>query len=276
MSERIEWTRHPDGVVELTLARADKMNALDPAMFDALIAAGEKLQRDTEVRAVVITGRGKAFCAGLDMQSFERMTQKSSGSDVLGDGAAGADLVQRTHGISNAAQQVAMIWREVPVPVIAAVHGVAFGGGLQVALGADIRIVAPDTKMSVMEIKWGLVPDMAGMVLMRELARTDVVRELTYTGRIFSGEEALRIGFATRLSADPLAEALQMAHEIAGKSPHAIRAGKRLLNGSLSDSAADVLMAESVEQKVLIGSPNQTEAVRANMEKRAPNFASAV
>ena len=274
MSERIEWTRHADGVVELTLARADKMNALDPAMFDALIAAGEKLKGDKDVRAVVISGRGKAFCAGLDMQSFERMTEKSSGSDVLGDGAAGADLVQRTHGMSNAAQQVAMVWREVPVPVIAAVHGVAFGGGLQVALGADIRIVAPDTKMSVMEIRWGLVPDMAGMVLMRELARTDVVRELTYTGRIFSGEEALRIGFATRLSADPLADALQMAHEIAAKSPHAIRAGKRLLNGALSDSAADVLMAESVEQKAIIGSPNQTEAVHANMEKRAPKFAS--
>ncbi len=276
MSERIEWTRHPDGVVQLTLARADKMNALDPAMFDALIAAGESLRDDTGVRAVVISGRGKAFCAGLDMQSFERMTQKSSGADVLGDGAAGADLVKRTHGLSNAAQQVAMVWRDVPVPVIAAVHGVAFGGGLQVALGADIRIVAPDTKMSVMEIKWGLVPDMAGMVLMRELARTDVVRELTYTGRIFSGEEALRIGFATRLSADPLADALQMAHEIAGKSPHAIRAGKRLLNGSLSDSAADVLMAESVEQKALIGSANQAEAVRANMEKRAPTFEPAV
>ena len=274
MSERIEWTRHADGVVELTLARDDKMNALDPAMFDALIAAGEKLQGDKDVRAVVITGRGKAFCAGLDMKSFERMTEASSGSDVLGDGAAGADLVQRTHGISNAAQQVAMVWREVPVPVIAAVHGVAFGGGLQVALGADIRIVAPDTKMSVMEIKWGLVPDMAGMVLMRELARTDVVRELTYTGRIFSGEEALRIGFATRLSADPLADALQMAHEIAGKNPHAIRAGKRLLNSALSDSAADVLMAESVEQKAIIGSPNQTEAVHATMEKRAPKFAS--
>ena len=191
---------------------------------------------------------------------------------MLGEGAAGADLVVRTHGISNAAQQVAMVWREVPVPVIAAVHGVAFGGGLQVALGADIRIVAPDTRLSVMEIKWGLVPDMAGMVLMRELARGDVVRELTFTGRIFSGEEALRLGFATRVSADPLAEALQMAHEIAGKSPDAIRAGKRLLNASLSQSAAELLLAESVEQKALIGSPNQVEAVKANLDRRAPRF----
>ena len=272
MTERIEWTRHADGVVELQLSRADKMNALDPAMFDALIEAGEALREDKAARAVVISGRGKAFCAGLDMASFERMQQQDAGAGVLGEGAAGADLVVRTHGISNAAQQVAMVWREVPVPVIAAVHGVAFGGGLQVALGADIRIVAPDTRLSVMEIKWGLVPDMAGMVLMRELARSDVVRELTFTGRIFSGEEALRLGFATRVSADPLAEALQMAHEIAGKSPDAIRAGKRLLNASLSQSAAELLLAESVEQKALIGSPNQVEAVKANIERRAPRF----
>jgi len=272
MTDRIERTRHADGVVELHLSRADKMNALDPAMFDALIEAGESLRGDKTARAVVISGRGKAFCAGLDMASFERMQQQGAGADVLGEGAAGADLVVRTHGIANAAQQVAMVWREVPVPVIAAVHGVAFGGGLQVALGADIRIVAPDTKLSVMEIKWGLVPDMAGMVLMRELARSDVVRELTFTGRIFSGEEALRLGFATRVSADPLAEALQMAHEIAGKSPDAIRAGKRLLNASLSQNAAELLLAESVEQKALIGSPNQVEAVKANIERRAPRF----
>ncbi len=271
MNERIEWTRHSDGVVQLQLARADKMNALDAAMFDALIDAGERLRNDTEARAVVVSGRGKAFCAGLDMQSFERMDQ--GGVDVLGKGAAAVDLLVRTHGLSNAAQQVAMTWRDVPVPVIAAVHGVAFGGGLQVALGADIRIVAPDTKLSVMEIKWGLVPDMAGMVLMRELARTDVLRELTFTGRIFSGEEALKIGFATRLSAEPLAEALQMAHDIATKNPHAIRAGKRLLNASLSHSAAEMLLAESVEQKALIGSANQTEAVRAAIERRTPHFA---
>lgn len=261
MTDRIEWTRHADGVVELKLARADKMNALDAAMFDALIEVGEKLMHDTGVRAVVISGRGKAFCAGLDIQSFEGM----------GDGV-GADLLTRSHGIANAPQQVAYIWRQVPVPVIAAVHGVAFGGGLQVALGADVRIVAPDAKMSVMEIKWGLVPDMAGMVLMRELARTDVVRELTFTGRIFSGEEALRIGFATQLATDPLAEALHMAHEIAAKSPDAIRAGKRLLNASMAHSAAELLLAESVEQQALIGSPNQTEAVMANLARRAPQF----
>jgi len=270
MNDRIESIRHADGVVELQLARADKMNALDPAMFDALIDAGSRLCNDPGVRAVVLAGRGKAFCAGLDMQSFERMGQGGAGG-VIGTGAA-ADLLARTHGIANAAQQVAMVWREVPVPVIAAVHGVAFGGGLQVALGADVRLIAADTRLSVMEIKWGLVPDMGGMVLMRELARTDVVRELTFTGRIFSGEEAVALGFATRLSADPLADALQMAHEIAQKSPDAIRAAKRLVNAAMAHSAADLLLAESVEQKALIGSVNQTEAVRANIERRAPRF----
>jgi enoyl-CoA hydratase/carnithine racemase len=204
------------------------------------------------------------------MQSFQRMGQGGAG-EILGD-SAGADIMARTHGIANAAQQVAMVWREVPVPVIAAVHGVAFGGGLQVALGADIRLVAADTKLSVMEIKWGLVPDMGGMVLMRELARTDVVRELTFTGRVFSGEEAVSLGLATRVSADPLADALRMAHEIAQKSPDAIRAGKRLLNAAMAHSAADLLLAESMEQGRLIGSANQTEAVRANIERRVPCF----
>jgi enoyl-CoA hydratase/carnithine racemase len=270
MNDRIESIRHADGVVELHMARADKMNALDPAMFDALIDAGKRLRDDAGVRAVVLAGRGKAFCAGLDMQSFERMQQ--GGAGIVGEGSAGTDLLDRTHGISNAAQYVAMVWREVPVPVIAAVHGVAFGGGLQVALGADLRLVAPDTKMSVMEIKWGLIPDMGGMVLMRELARNDVVRELCFTGRIFSGEEAASIGFATRVAADPLAAALDMAHEIAQKSPDAIRAGKRLLNAAMGHSAAELLLAESVEQKALIGSANQAEAVRANLERRAPRF----
>ncbi len=272
MSQRIEWIRHPDGVAELQLARVDKMNALDAAMFDALIDAGERLKGDRTARAVVLAGRGMAFCAGLDMQSFERMGQGAA-ADVLGVGAAGTGLLVRTHGSANAAQQVAMVWREVPVPVIAAVHGVAFGGGFQIALGADVRVVAPDTRLSVMEIKWGLVPDMGGMLLMRELARADVVRELTFTGRIFSGEEALALGFATRLAADPLAEALRLAHDIAAKSPDAIRAGKRLLNAAMSISAAELLLAESVEQKALLGSANQTEAVRANIERRVPRFA---
>ncbi len=271
---RIERIDHPDGVVELALARPEKMNALDPAMFEALLAHGERLRGERGVRAVVIAGRGNAFCAGLDMGSFARMGEgrQGSGSVLPPLGGGDADLLVRTHGIANAAQQAVLIWREVPVPVIAAVHGVAFGGGLQVALGADIRLVAHDAKLSVMEIKWGLVPDMGGMVLMRELARADVVRELTFSGRIFSAEEALRLGFATRLAADPRAEALSLAREIANKNPDAIRAAKRLLNASHTLDAGGLLIQESKEQQALIGSPNQVEAVRANMEKRAPVF----
>ncbi|MBS0541466.1 MAG: enoyl-CoA hydratase/isomerase family protein, partial [Proteobacteria bacterium] len=163
-------------------------------------------------------------------------------------------------------------FRKLPVPVIAAVHGVAFGGGFQIALGADLRYATADTRFSVMEIKWGLVPDLAGTQLMRHLAREDVVRELTYTGRIFDGAEAEKHGFVTRLVADPRAAALETAREIAGKSPDAVRAAKRLLNDAVAVDAAAGLMAESVEQEKLIGSPNQVEAIMSNLQKRAANY----
>jgi len=166
-----------------------------------------------------------------------------------------------------------MVWREIPVPVIAAVHGVAFGGGFQLSLGADMRFVAPDAQLSVMEIKWGLVPDMAGIVLMRGLVRDDVARELTFSGRIFSGQEALGLGLATRVCDDPRREALAFAKEVAAKSPDAIRAGKRLLALAAEGDERAILLAETTEQAKLIGSPNQVEAVRANLEKRAPQFA---
>jgi len=249
-----------DGVADVRLTRADKMNALDPAMFEALITACERLGKERGLRAVVLSGEGRAFCAGLDMATFAALSETG-------------DLDVRTHGISNAFQYAVLGWRELPVPVIAAVHGVAFGGGFQVALGADIRYVAEDTRMSIMEIKWGLVPDMGGTVLMRHLAREDVVRELTYTGRIFSAAEALAYGFATRLCADPRADALVVAREIAEKSPAAIRAAKRLFNVAAANDPAACLLAESREQGRLIGSADQTEAVMANLEKRAPWFA---
>ena len=150
------------------------------------------------------------------------------------------------------------------MPVIAAIRGVALGGGFQIALGADIRYVAPDARLSILEIKWGLIPDMSGIALMRELARSDVIRELSLTGRVFSGTEALSYGFATGLHADPLAAARATAHEIAGRSPDAVRALKRLLNMASDAEVAAILLAESKEQAALIGSPNQIEAVRAD------------
>ena len=218
---------------------------------------------------VVLSGEGRAFCAGLDMGRFAAM--KESG----GNGIAGGekrDLTARTHGLANFPQQAVWGWRQLPVPVIAAIQGVAFGGGFQLALGADMRLLAPDARMSIMEIKWGLVPDMAGTPILASLVRDDILRELTYTGRIFSAQEALSYGLATRICDDPRAAAFDLAREIAGKSPDAIRAAKRMLN-NLSVDPGPALLAELVEQQKLLGSPNQTEAVRANMEKRAPRFA---
>jgi enoyl-CoA hydratase/carnithine racemase len=258
-----------DGIADVRLVRADKMNALDAAMFEALVAATERLAHEKAVRAVVLSGEGRAFCAGLDMGRFAAM--KESG----GNGVAGGekrDLSARTHGLANFPQQAVWGWRQLPVPVIAAIQGVAFGGGFQLALGADMRFLTPDARMSIMEIKWGLVPDMAGTPILASLVRDDILRELTYTGRIFSAQEAMSYGLATRICDDPRAAAFEVAREIAGKSPDAIRAAKRMLN-NLSVDPGPALLAESVEQQKLLGSPNQTEAVRANMEKRAPRFA---
>ena len=261
-----------DGVADVRLVRVDKMNALDNAMFAALVETGERLKTQAGLRAVVLSGEGRAFCAGLDMGSFQAMASGGRGNGER-DTSAALLTPKRTEGGSNRAQHACMVWREIPVPVIAAVHGVAFGGGFQLALGADLRFVAPDVKLAVLEIKWGLIPDMAGMVLMKGLVRDDVARELTYTGRIFGGEEAVAMGLATRVCADPRAEALALAAEIASKNPHAIRAGKRLLNLMGEGDQHAILLAESQEQGALIGSPNQVEAVMANLEKRAPSFA---
>ena len=261
-----------DGVADVRLVRTDKMNALDEAMFSALNETGERLKSEAGLRAVLLSGEGRAFCAGLDMGSFQAMASGGRGNGER-DTSAALLTPKRTEGGSNRAQHACMVWREIPVPVIAAVHGVAFGGGFQLALGADLRFVAPDVKLAVLEIKWGLIPDMAGMVLMRGLVRDDVARELTYTGRIFGGEEAVAMGLATRVCADPRAEALALAAEIASKNPHAIRAGKRLLNLMGEGDQHAILLAESQEQGALIGSANQVEAVMANLQKRAPSFA---
>jgi enoyl-CoA hydratase/carnithine racemase len=255
-----------DGVADVRMVRTDKMNALDDAMFSALIETGEALKTRKGLRAVVLSGEGRAFCAGLDMGNFAKMAsgERRGGSGLLD--------TPRTPAGANRAQQTVMVWREIPVPVIAAVHGVAFGGGFQLTLGADMRFVAPDARLSILEIKWGLVPDMAGIVLLRGLLRDDVVRELTYTGRMFSGEEAAQLGIATRVCADPRAEAIAVAREIAGKSPDAVRGAKRLFNLAADGEPKEILLAESVEQAALIGSPNQIEAVMSNMQQRAANY----
>ncbi len=263
MSDRVSISIHA-GVADVRLNRPEKLNAPDPAMFEGLAAAGTQLASDRSVRAVVLSGEGRAFCAGLDFTSFQAMAgrDQSARSLVDRDGASPA----------NFAQRAAFTWNELPVPVIAAVHGVAYGGGLQIALGADIRLVHPEARLCVMEIKWGLIPDMSGTQTLRDLVRLDVAKELTFTGRVVSGTEAVELGLATHVSDTPQAAALELAREIAQKSPDAVRAGKKLLNQSRRLSLEDGLLLEEKTQISLIGGRNQLEAVRANMEKRDPKF----
>ncbi len=254
------------GVADVRLNRPEKRNALDPAMFSALVATGERLKTEPGLRAVVLSGAGPDFCAGLDFGAFQAMRD--------GERLTATVSLPAAEGPARATgQRAAYVWAELPVPVIAAVRGNALGGGLQISLGADIRIVAPDARLSVFEVAWGLIPDMTGTQLLPELVGRDVAKELIYTGRVVSGEEAVRIGLATRTDPDPLTAALTLAKEIAGRSPHAIRAAKRLLDIAGRTGLGPGFAAEQEEIRALIGSPNQAEAVAARFEKRDPQFA---
>jgi enoyl-CoA hydratase/carnithine racemase len=265
------------GVADVRLNRPDKMNALDPAMFGAIAEAGEAIKADPSVRAVVLSGEGRAFCAGLDFSSFQAMA--GDGGDADGGATDPADpadsparIADMGGRITHLGQQVAYVWQEVPVPVIAAVHGHCLGGGIQIALGADIRIVAPDAQLSVLEVRWGLIPDMTGTATLPRLVGLDVAKELTWTGRMVSGEEAVRIGLATRLSDAPRDDALALAADLAAMSPHSLRGSKRLLDQSGTVPLAEQFAAERKTIGALIGSPNQIEAVTAFFEKRPPVF----
>jgi enoyl-CoA hydratase/carnithine racemase len=260
-----------NNIAEVQFNRPDKLNALNAAMFDALLAVGAQLQQMQKIRAVILSGIGKVFCAGLDIELLRQMLSVGE-SDPNEAQWLAKKLLPRTHGSANIFQHVVLMWRQLPMPVIAAVHGVAFGAGFQLMLGADIRYVDPTAQLSVMETQWGLVPDMAGTLLMRQLARDDIVRELTFSGRVFLGAEAMQMGFATALHEQPYEAAHRLALQIAARSPDAMRAAKRLLNAAGEVDAATLLAAESREQQLLMGSPNQVEAVRANLEKRAPLF----
>ncbi|HAN34775.1 MAG TPA: crotonase/enoyl-CoA hydratase family protein [Acidimicrobiaceae bacterium] len=259
-----------DGIADVRMTRADKRNALDNAMFAALAAAGERLKTEPGVRVVVLSGEGSSFCAGLD---FATMSALAGGGERAADRPAEGNPGEMKDGrITHLGQQVCWVWQEVPVPVIAAVHGHALGGGIQIALGADIRIVHPDTQMSVREIHWGLVPDMTGTMMLSQLVRADVAKELVLTARVFDGREAHQLGLVTKLSDNPYDDAMAMAREIAGRSPDAVRAGKALLNGLLNQGAAEQFAAERQHIGSLIGRPNQIEAVMSNFEKRQAKF----
>ena len=270
MSDRVTITIE-EHVADVRLARPDKLNALDVAMFSALVDAGDRLREDRSVRAVVLSGEGRGFCAGLDLASFG--SAAAGEASPTADGSGFADLGRREAGrITNLAQQAAYTWTELAVPVIAAVHGVAYGGGLQIALGADLRIVAPDARLSVMEIRWGLLPDMTGLQVLPRLVGLDVAKELAFTGRVVGGEEAVRLGLGTRASTTPRDDALALARELAGKNPAALRGIKELLDAAGTRPLAESFLEESRLMGALIGSPNQLEAVMAEMEKRPARF----
>ena len=265
-----------DGIADVKMNRADKRNALDNAMFTSLSAAGEYLKTLDGLRVVVLSGDGASFCAGLDFSSFAQMAEAGAAdkkhdkkSDEKSDMNAGAMVDGR---ITHMAQQVCWVWQEVPVPVIAAVHGHALGGGIQIALGADIRIVHPDTQLSVREVHWGLIPDMTGTLMLSRLVRPDIAKNLVFTARVFSGHEAHEMGIATQLSNDVYADAMTMAREIAGRSPEAVRGAKKLINLLANSGAAEQFAAERATIGQLIGTANQAEAVMSHFEKRPPNF----
>lgn len=254
-----------DGVADVRLNRADKHNALSVEMFEAIVAMIDRLRSLPAARVVVLSGNGPSFCAGLDTGLFAGMAGGSPGGAMQ-------TLLRRDSGPDNVAQRVAYGWKTLPVPVIAALHGTAVGGGFQIALGSDIRVAAPDARFSIMETRYGLVPDMSITQTLPELLPRDKALELTLTARVFGGEEAARLGLVTCLDAEPLERALTLAREIAQRSPDAVRAVKRLYNESWRASAEHGLRLEEALQLPLIGAPNQIEAVKAALERREPRF----
>lgn len=262
MTERVT-VAIDEHIAEVTLNRPDKHNAIDLEMFEALIRAGESLAGDASLRAVVLHGAGDNFCSGIDLSVF-----RGSGLDAL-DKAA---FEPRNGSPANFFQSAAYVWRALPVPVIAAIRGVAFGGGLQIALGADIRYARPDARFSIMEIKWGIIPDMAITATLADVMPADRVKELAFSGRIIDATEAAKAGLITSIREDPLQAARELADEIAGKSPDAIRAVKRLVNSSWHDAVETSLRREAELQLEVLATRNHTEAVMANLEKRPPKF----
>jgi enoyl-CoA hydratase/carnithine racemase len=261
------------GVADVRFNRPDKRNALDGEQFLAIAEAGERLKTEPGLRAVVLSGEGPSFCAGLDFSSFQAMAGGGGGAGAPSESERRASPGYLAPGaITHLGQQVCWVWQEVPVPVIAAVHGHALGGGLQIALGADIRIVHPDTQLSVREVFWGLVPDMTGTFVLSKLVRPDVAKELTFTARVFSGEEGGRLGLATRVSTTPYDDAIALAREMAANSPDAVRGSKELFNLLFADGAVQQFADERRVIGGLVGTPNQVECVMASFEKRPPVF----
>lgn len=263
-----------DGIADVRLDRADKRNALDPPMFDAIAKAGHDLVTNREIRAVVLSGNGNSFCAGLDFGSFQSMAdsgKNGDGSKARTSSSENAGAMQ-PGAITHLAQQICWVWQEVPVPVVAALQGHALGGGMQLALGADIRVAHGETQFAMREVHWGLIPDMTGTLMLSRLVRDDVAKDLVFSARIISGVEAHALGVVTRVSDTPFETAMQIAREIADRSPDAVRGAKALINRLSNAGAAEHFAEERRIIYSLIGKPNQVEAVMSNFEKRPAKF----
>jgi enoyl-CoA hydratase/carnithine racemase len=256
-----------EGVADIRLNRPEKRNAVDGEIIDGLLTAIERIKNDKSIRVVVLSGEGKGFCAGLDMASFSDMVS----GDLTTDSAASAYDDVNESG-ANRVQRLGWNWQELDIPVIAAIHGGAMGGGLNIALGADIRVVAPDAKLGFVEITFGLLPDMSATQSLRHIARLDRIKELIFTGRKFTGEQAYEYGLATMLSDTPREDALAMARTIATRNPDAVRAAKSLLNDSMSCTTREGLIAESNCSRNLMGTANQLEAIMSGFEGREPKY----
>jgi len=269
-----------DGIQNVVLSRPSKMNALDMSMFESIAAAAAQLRDDPSVRAIILSGEGRAFCTGLDVKSvanplkeggggchnplrnIERLLERPSGY--------GRPYPGGTTSLGNLAQDVGYLWRDLPVPVIASLHGMCFGGGMQIALGADMRFATPDCRLSIMEAKWGLIPDMSASVTLRELVRIDVAKELTMTGRTITGEEAAELGLVTRCVEDPMEESIKVAKEIVARSPDSVAATKRLYQETWVAPEEHCLKEETIIQRQLLASYNQLAASGRNFGVKIP------
>lgn len=265
MDDLVRVSLDGDGVAEVCLDRPEKKNAWTLEMFGAVAAAAERLRGEAGLRVVILRGEGGCFSSGLDlsvMQSFAR--------DIK---ALKREIVTPPDGeTANRFQKPVVAWQALPVPVIAAIEGVAFGAGMQLALAADFRIASPEARLSVMEAKWGIIPDMGITQSLPRLMRADLAKELIMTARVVGAEEAHALGLVTRIAADPVEAARGMAAELARRSPDALAAAKRLVEDGWTLPPGAGLTLEARLQAEIIGGANQIEAVMAGMAGRAAAF----
>ena len=249
------------GVAQVRLNRPDKLNALTLDTLEDLVATARELSGDRTLRGVVIAGEGESFCAGLDFATVLKNPPRVARS-----------FVPNPLRGTNLFQEACWAWRRVPVPVVAAVHGHCYGGGLQIALAADLRMTTPDAQWSVLEAKWGLVPDMSGIQALSQQVRMDVAKRLTMTGEVVSGERAVELGLASEVHHDPVAAATAFVEQVATRSPDAVAATKRLFGRTWSSSDRRTFARERVEQAKLLATRNTTIAREAAMKRVAPAF----